>query len=100
MESIKENTAAEMERVKEQLKETDKGRESTATGRPSTSSEGAKNGDVEPLALIEELLARPEISNRLREELEEFKMEIANGTLEASDHHYICALHARLTKNL
>ena len=50
------------------------------------------------LALINKLLAREGNSEEFREELEEYKSEIANGDFEPSDHRYIQALHARLSK--
>ena len=50
------------------------------------------------LALINKLLAREGNSKALCEELEEYKSDLANGDLEPSDHRYIQALHARLSK--
>ena len=49
-------------------------------------------------ALIDKLLAREGNSEMLREELEEYKSDLANGELEPSDHRYIQALYARLSK--
>ena len=49
-------------------------------------------------ALIDKLLARAGNSEMLREELEEYKSDLANGELEPSDHRYIQALYARLSK--
>ena len=49
-------------------------------------------------ALIDKLLARAGNSEMLREELEEYKSDLANGDLEPSDHRYIQALYARLSK--
>ena len=49
-------------------------------------------------ALIDKLLAREGNSEMLREELEEYKSDLANGDLEPSDHRYIQALYARLSK--
>ena len=50
------------------------------------------------LALINKLLAREGNSEAFREELEEYKSDLANGDFESSDHRYIQALHARLSK--
>ena len=50
------------------------------------------------LALINKLLAREGNSEEFREELEEYKSDLANGDFEPSDHRYIQALHARLSK--
>ena len=49
-------------------------------------------------ALINKLLAREGNSEEFREELEEYKSDLANGDFEPSDHRYIQALHARLSK--
>jgi len=49
-------------------------------------------------ALIDKLLAREGNSEEFREELEEYKSDLANGDFEPSDHRYIQALHARLSK--
>jgi hypothetical protein len=49
-------------------------------------------------ALIDKLLAREGNSEVLREELEEYKSDLANGDFEPSDHRYIQALYARLSK--
>ena len=50
------------------------------------------------LGLIEKLLARDGISAELREELDEYKKEIADGDFQSSDHRYVHSLYARLTK--
>ncbi len=57
---------------------------------------GAK--DVESLALIEKLLAKSNISADLREELKDYKTDIAEGEFEARDRRYISAIHKRLSK--
>jgi hypothetical protein len=64
-------------------------------GEPSAGKQG-KNANT--LALLDELLARPDRSDALREELEEYKADIANGEFEARDHQYVRALYNRLTK--
>ena len=63
--------------------------------------EPAVNFTVDELktpALIDKLLAREGNSEAFREELEEYKSDLANGDFEPSDHRYIQALHARLSK--
>lgn len=55
--------------------------------------------ESETLALIEKLLARDSNSETFREELEEYKIDLANGDFEPSDHHYVQALYARLSKS-
>ena len=55
--------------------------------------------ESQTLSLIEKLLARDGISSEFREELEEYKTDISDGIFESSDHRYIHAVYARLTKN-
>lgn len=54
--------------------------------------------NAEALALIEKLLARPDSSAALREELEGYKEDIAEDEFTAADYRYLRALHTRLTK--
>jgi len=53
-------------------------------------------GKDEVARLIERLLARPSISDTLREELTDFKRAIADGTFEEMDARYVRALAKRL----
>ena len=53
-------------------------------------------GKDEVAHLIERLLARPSISDSLREELVDFKRAIADGTFEEMDAQYVRALAKRL----
>ena len=77
-------------------------------------SEGEENDDIEKetaksnieftgdetqtLVLIEELLGRDGVSSEFREELEEYKTDISDGIFDSSDHRYVHAVYARLTK--
>ena len=54
--------------------------------------------ETQTLSLIEKLLARDGISSEFREELEEYKTDISDGTFDSSDHRYIHAVYERLTK--
>ena len=54
--------------------------------------------ETRTLSLIEKLLVRRDLSVELREELEEYKTDISDGEFETSDHRYVQALYARLTK--
>ena len=54
--------------------------------------------ETKTLSLIEELLARDGISSELREELEEYKVDISDGEFQPIDHRYVHSLYARLTK--
>ncbi len=50
------------------------------------------------LAVITRLLAKSDISKDMREELQGYKEDIAEGEFEEMDRKYLRALHARLTK--
>jgi hypothetical protein len=52
--------------------------------------------NAESLALIEKLLAKPGLSDDLREELEDYKTDIAEDDFTDGDHRYIRALFKRL----
>ncbi len=55
-------------------------------------------GNKESLALIARLLAKSDISKDMREELQGYKEDIAEGEFEDMDRKYLRSLHARLTK--
>ncbi len=55
-------------------------------------------GNKESLALIAGLLAKSDISKDMRQELQGYKEDIAEGEFEDMDRKYLRALHARLTK--
>lgn len=67
-----------------------------AAGKTGKTGKTGKDGST--LELIEELLAKSDRSDALREELEEYKADIANGEFHARDHQYVRSLYARLTK--
>ena len=48
-------------------------------------------------ALIDEVLALPDLMPSTQEDLEDFKRELAEGGLGKDDREYIAALHQRLT---
>ncbi len=50
------------------------------------------------MALIDRLLAKPDISDSFREELDEYKKDIAAGDFMEADRRYVAALHKRLKK--
>ena len=66
------------------------------TAEPDTEFTG---DETQTLLLIDELLGRDGISSEFREELEEYKTDISDGIFDASDHRYVHAVYARLTKN-
>lgn len=74
----------------------DETNEEDDTPEPATKYTGDES---ETPALIDKLLAREGNSEAFREELEEYKADLAKGDFEPADHRYIQALHARLSKN-
>ena len=64
---------------------------------PEPPAETAKK-DADSLALIDELLAKTGISEDWREELENYKTDIAEGEFEEADRRYVRAVHDRLSK--
>ncbi len=67
---------------------------------PPAERAGAKGAekDTESLALIGELLARSDISEELRAELEGYKTDIAENEFVEADRRYLRAVHQRLSK--
>ena len=65
------------------------------TTRP-TGKAGKKHADS--IALIDELLAKSNISADMREELKGYKTDIAAGEFDTRDRHYLSAIHKRLSK--
>ena len=54
---------------------------------------------ADSLALIDELLARRDISKHVRRELKDYKDDIDEGEFSTRDRRYILSLHKRLSKN-
>ena len=48
--------------------------------------------------MIDELLAKSNISADMREELKGYKTDIAAGEFDTRDRHYLSAIHKRLSK--
>ncbi|MGF1623235.1 MAG: hypothetical protein ACFCVH_00010 [Alphaproteobacteria bacterium] len=67
--------------------------ETVAAGPPG----GAAKAPGDALALIEELLNKHEISAETREELTDYKEDIAEGEFSEADHRYLQALYQRVT---
>jgi hypothetical protein len=73
------------------------GDDGTRDAASATRTAGEAAGSKADVArLIERLLARPSISDTLREELVDFKRAIAEGTFEDMDAQYVRALAKRL----
>ncbi len=64
---------------------------------PEPPAETAKK-DADSLPMIDELLAKTGISEDLREELENYKTDLAEGEFEEADRRYVRAVHDRLSK--
>ena len=62
------------------------------------SPEEAAAGDREALSLIAKLLAKPDLYDGTRQELEDYKEDIAAGEFTGADRQYLRALHARTAK--
>ncbi len=71
--------------------------QNTEDETPEPPAETAKK-DADSLVLIDELRAKTDISEDLREELENYKTDIAEGEFEEADRRYVRALHERLSK--
>ena len=69
-----------------------------ADGEDAAPAPARDRGNKESLALIARLLAKSDISKDMREELQGYKENIAEGEFEDMDRKYLRALHARLTK--
>ena len=69
-----------------------------ADGEDAATAAARNRGNKESLALIARLLAKSDISKDMREELQGYKEDIAEGEFEDMDRKYLRALHARLTK--
>ena len=69
-----------------------------ADGEDAAPAAPRDRGNKESLALIARLLAKSDISKDMREELQGYKEDIAEGEFEDMDRKYLRALHARLTK--
>ncbi len=69
-----------------------------ADGADAAPAAPRDRGNKESLALIARLLAKSDISKDMREELQGYKEDIAEGEFEDMDRKYLRALHARLTK--
>ncbi len=69
-----------------------------ADGEDAAPAAARDRGNKESLALIARLLAKSDISKDLRQELQGYKEDIAEGEFEDMDRKYLRALQARLTK--
>lgn len=70
--------------------------ENDAPEEPEAPAETTED-NAETLALIDKLLAKPDISDDFREELNGYKDDIAEGEFKAADHRYVRALYKRLS---
>ena len=92
------NELEEREELEDEELEDEDGVEDNTSKLSQSSAHVNSVDDAETLTLIEKLLARKGNSVDLQEELEGYKLDIANGDFEFNDHSYIKALYARLMK--
>jgi len=64
---------------------------------PAGPSATATRAPGDDLAMIEELLSKAEISEQTREDLADYKADIAEGEFTEADHRYLLALYQRVT---
>ncbi len=74
------------------------GKDSSAEEAPADGADLAPPDDAEALALIEKLMALPELSDSMRQELEGYREDIAEKEFDDMDRKYLRALHQRLVK--
>ena len=84
----------------DEIDEADDGELEAVEDEPPAERAGAKGAekDAESLALIGELLARSDISEELRAELEGYKTDIAENEFVEADRRYLRAIRKRLSK--
>ena len=70
--------------------------EEEAEAEESVDAKGDAGVNAEALATINRLLAQSDISASLREELDDYKIDIEDGEFDAGDRKYIKSLAARL----
>ena len=99
-EGTAEDEAPEEETADEEAAEPAEADGEDAAERVEESEDAAPardRGNKESLALIARLLPKSDISKDMREELQGYKEDIAEGEFEDMDRKYLRALHARLT---
>jgi hypothetical protein len=90
--------AAEREEAEHEEADGEDAQFAEADGEDAAPTPARDRGNKESLALIARLLAKSDISKDMREELQGYKEDIAEGEFEDMDRKYLRALHARLTK--
>ncbi|MCH6589534.1 MAG: hypothetical protein O6829_02340 [Alphaproteobacteria bacterium] len=90
--------AAEREEAEREEADGEDAQFAEADGEDAAPTPARDRGNKESLALIARLLAKSDISKDMREELQGYKEDIAEGEFEDMDRKYLRALHARLTK--
>ncbi len=90
--------AAEREAAEREEADGEDAQFAEADGEDAAPTPARDRGNKESLALIARLLAKSDISKDMREELQGYKEDIAEGEFEDMDRKYLRALHARLTK--
>ena len=97
--SFENNETEEKDQQRGEVFEDEEGAKDNTSTPSETSADMTTVDNKETLTLIDKLLKRDGNSDDFLEELEGYKIDIANGGFEASDHKYVGALYLRLTKS-
>ncbi len=96
-EAFEEGTAVD-EAFEEETADDEAAEPAKGNGEDAAPAAARGRDNKESLALIARLLAKSDISKDMREELQGYKEDIAEGEFEDMDRKYLRALYARLTK--
>lgn len=83
----------------EEAEDDDVAAEAEEDGDSETDSSSPPPDDQESLKLIEKLLAKSDLSEGMRDELEMYRDDINDGDFSNMDRKYVRALYERLTKS-
>ena len=97
--SFENNETEEKDQQRGEVFEDEEGAKDNTSTTSKTSADMTTVDNKETLTLINKLLKRDGNSDDLLEELEDYKIDIANGEFEARDHKYVKALYLRLIKS-
>jgi hypothetical protein len=88
----------EPEKIEVEVEEEEEPEETDQEEKNTDSNKGAKTiSDTDALKIIDKLLSKEDISEYLKEELEDYKEDISEGEFEASDRSYLVSLNKRLS---
>ncbi len=96
--AFEEGTADEDAAFEEETADEEAAEPAETAGKDAAPAAARGSDNKASLAVITRLLAKSDISKDMREELQGYKEDIAEGEFEEMDRKYLRALHARLTK--